>query len=334
MMRIFASLVALSLMASCSNAAFAQPAPTEDARLLPYAQPSQLVDIRGRRINLHCSGEGTPTIVLMAGLSSWSAVWYKVQPEIAKRTRVCAFDRASYGFSDPPPRPQILPDVVNDLHETLKSAHAGDPYVLVGHSLGGLEARLFAQKWPQEVVGMVLVDSSPAAELLIEANEPESDESKAGERYATVKLTCVMLAARGQLRPDDPIYPECSLGLPSDAPAAFRNVASRFWTADYAAAMLSQLSSLRTHRYDSVDRLRLGDRPLIVLSADVSSYNSAFWKGYAKKWFAQHKALARMSSRGMHRIIKGAGHMIQLDKPEVIVDAVEEVLRKLSVNKP
>ena len=141
-----------------SNVTLAQPTPApstvEDQRMLPYVKPGQLVNIGGRRINLHCTGAGGPTVILMAGLFSWSVVWYKTQPVTAKTTRVCAFDRAGYGFSDPGPRPQIISDVVDDLHAALSTGSIPGPYVLVGHSLGGIEARLYAQRWPKEVVGM------------------------------------------------------------------------------------------------------------------------------------------------------------------------------------
>jgi pimeloyl-ACP methyl ester carboxylesterase len=160
--------VLASLLLSIGDVVLAQPklapAMAEDQRLLPYVEPGQLVDIGGRRINLYCTGAGGPTVILMAGLSSWSPVWYKTQPVVAEKTRVCAFDRAGYGFSDPAPQPQILADVVDDLHAALKAGSLPGPYVLVGHSLGGMEARLYAQRWPKEVVGMVLVDTSPARE--------------------------------------------------------------------------------------------------------------------------------------------------------------------------
>src|SRR6516225_10965643 len=108
-LRVIAALAAAALL-FIDEVVLAQPNSTptsaEDQRFLPYVQPGQLVDIGGRRINLHCAGSGSPTVILMAGLFSWSVVWYKTQPVIAQRTRVCAFDRASYGFSDPAPRPQ------------------------------------------------------------------------------------------------------------------------------------------------------------------------------------------------------------------------------------
>jgi pimeloyl-ACP methyl ester carboxylesterase len=312
----------------------AAPAMTEDQRLLPYVEPGQLVDIGGRRINLHCTGAGGPTVILMAGLSSWSPVWYKTQPVIAERTRVCAFDRAGYGFSDPAPRPQILSDVVDDLHTALKAGSIPGPYVLVGHSLGGIEARLYAQRWPKEVVGMVLVDTSPAGEGLIDEDQPGFDEVSGRESYAAERLHCAFLAARGPLEPSRPEYKDCSLPLPSDTPAAFRKAWPQFFTAYYAADQVSLMSSLYTHRYDSVDHRRLGAMPLVVLSTEYS-WNSGtpagvwFHRSYSKVWIALHEALAHLSSRGVHRIITGSGHEIQLDKPQAVIDAVDEVLRQL-----
>jgi pimeloyl-ACP methyl ester carboxylesterase len=337
-LRAILAALAAALLLSISDIVFAEPtsvpAVAEDMRLLPYVKPGQLVDIGGRRINLHCTGIGRPTVILMAGSLSWSFTWYKTQPEIAKSARVCAFDRASYGFSDPAPQPQILLDTVSDLHAALKAADVPGPYVLVGHSLGGLEARLFAQRWPQEVAGMVLVDTSPAAEALIEVNQPYYDAGDSMESYTSKQLKCVLLEAHGPLDLSSPEYEHCSIGpLPVDTPDALRKIWPSFFTADHAAAQLSLISSLFTHRYDSADHLHLGDKPLVVLSADVgwdlSGPTGSFWRTYRKRWFAQHEALAHLASRGVHRVIEHSRHQIQLDKPQAVVDAVEEVLREL-----
>jgi pimeloyl-ACP methyl ester carboxylesterase len=327
-----------ALLLSIGDVVLAQPTPApsvaEDQRMLPYVEPGQLVDIGGRRINLLCTGAGNPTVILMAGLFSWSVVWYKTQPVIAQKTRVCAFDRAGYGFSDPGPRPQILSDVVDDLHAALNAGPIPGPYVLVGHSLGGIEARLYAERWPKEVVGMVLVDTSPAGEGLIDENQPGFDEVIGRESYAADMLHCAFLAMHGPFEPSSSEFKGCSAALPSDTPAAFRAIAPQFFTTYYFADKVSLMSSVYTHRYDSVDHRRLGAMPLVVLSAEYSWGESGTPKGvwfqqsYSKIWMALHEALAHLSSRGAHRIIKGSGHEIQLDKPQAVIDSVDEVLRE------
>jgi len=311
------------------------PAMAEDQRILPYAEPGQLIDIGGRRINLHCMGAGNPTVVLMSGLFSWSVVWYKTQSVIAQQTRVCAFDRAGYGFSDPGPRPQIVSDVVEDLHAALKAGTIPGPYVLVGHSLGGIEARFYAQRWPDEIVGMVMVDTSPAGEGLIDENQPGFDEMTGRERYAANMLHCAFLVENEPLDQSKPEFKGCSATLPGDTPAAFRKVLPRFFSAYYFADKVSLMSSVYTHRYDSVDQRRLGAMPLVVLSSEYSWGDKGtpagtwFQQSYVKIWLARHKALAHLSTRGVHRVIEGAGHEIQLDKPQAVIDAVNDVLRQL-----
>jgi pimeloyl-ACP methyl ester carboxylesterase len=338
-LRAILAALAATLLLIISDIVLAQPKPApataEDQRLLPYVEPGQLVDIGGRRINMHCTGIGGPTVILMAGLFSWSAVWYKTQPAIAQITRVCTFDRASYGFSDPAPRPQILSDVVDDLHTALKAGSIPGPYALVGHSLGGIEARLYAQRWPKEVAGMVLVDTSPAGEGLINEDQPGFDEVIGRESYAADMLHCAFLVANGPLEPSRPEFKDCSSALPSDTPTAFRKAWPQFFTAYYFADKVSLMSSVYTHRYDSVDHRRLGAMPLVVLSTEYSWGESGTPAGV---WFHRSTRRSgllctrpwRTSPRVAYtRIIKGSGHEIQLDKPQAVIDAVDEVLRQL-----
>jgi pimeloyl-ACP methyl ester carboxylesterase len=330
-------ILAAALLSS-GNVVLALPQPTpavaEDKRMLPYVEPGQLVNIGSRRINLLCTGDGGPTVILMAGLFSWSVVWNKTQPVIAQKTRVCAFDRAAYGFSDPASRPQIISEVVEDLHTALKAGSIPGPYVLVGHSLGGLEARVYAQRWPEQVAGMVLVDTSPAGEGLIDENQPDFDEAAGNESYAADMLHCAFLATHGTLDPSSSEIKDCTATLPIDTPAEFRNIWLKFFTADYFADKVSLMSSLYTHRYDNADHHRLGAMPLVVLSIQ-HPWNTGTPAGvrldqsYGKIWNARHRELARLSTRGVHRMIKDSGHEIQLDKPQAVIDAVDEVLRQL-----
>jgi pimeloyl-ACP methyl ester carboxylesterase len=123
------------------------------------------VDIGGRTLNIDCSGEGTPAVIIMPGPGGrfggyGGHNWRKVQPEIAKLTRFCWYDRAGEGWSDPPPVPRTSVSIANDLHELLLRTPVPGPYILVGHSIGGDFARIYAGRFPSEVAGLVLVDSS------------------------------------------------------------------------------------------------------------------------------------------------------------------------------
>jgi pimeloyl-ACP methyl ester carboxylesterase len=123
------------------------------------AAPGRLVDVGGRKLHFYCTGQGGPTVILEAGAGSFSIDWALVQPEVAKTTRVCSYDRAGYGWSDPGPKEDTVEQVVHDLETALKNVGEHPPYVLVGQSLGGLFARWYQHEHPDQVVGMVLVDT-------------------------------------------------------------------------------------------------------------------------------------------------------------------------------
>jgi pimeloyl-ACP methyl ester carboxylesterase len=126
-----------------------------------YTRPQKLVGVEpGRRLNLYCTGSGSPTVVFESGLGDGTRVWGLIQPSIAKHTRACSYDRAVLGFSDPPTRPSTSANMVDDLHRLLRTAHVKPPYVLVGSSLGGMNVKLFAESYLSEVAGLVFVDAS------------------------------------------------------------------------------------------------------------------------------------------------------------------------------
>lgn len=183
---------------------------------------------------------------------------------------------------------------------------------------------------------MVLVDSALAGEGLIDENQPGFDEVIGGESYAADMLHCAFLVANGPLDPSRPEYNDCTsaTALPSDTPAAYRSIWPQFFTAYYFADKVSLMSSVYTHRYDSADHRRLGAMSLRVLSIENAWNNGTpagakFNRSYSKVWTALHQDLARLSSRGVHRIIKDSSHQIELDKPQAVIDAVDEVLREL-----
>lgn len=171
--------VILMLIAGTARADARQATP-ESSPVVVGPEFAERIDIGGRDLFLHCTGEGSPTVILEAGFGDTSGIWDKVQPEIARTTRVCSYDRAGLGQSDPPPTEvRAFGEVVADLHALLAAAGVPAPSVLVGHSIGGLFVRLYAGTYPEEIAGLVLVDGvSPGAfELgLIPRSSPQDPE--------------------------------------------------------------------------------------------------------------------------------------------------------------
>src|SRR5882757_10808283 len=126
---------------------------------LLYAQPGQLVSVNGFRLNLYCTGSGSPTVVFDSGFLDWAPAWSTVQPQIAKWTRACSFDRAGAGFSEPGPMPRTSVRIAKELHAALDRAGITGPFILVGHAFGGDNVRTFADLHMGEVAGLVLVDA-------------------------------------------------------------------------------------------------------------------------------------------------------------------------------
>ena len=157
MRRAAAGLAGLLLIVLLAGAAYQFVSSRRD--LLMHPPPGRLIDIGGYRLHLDCVGSGSPTVVFDAGGADDSLAWYKVQPEISQHVRACTYDRAGLGWSDPSPLPRTSRVIAIELHTLLQRAQVYGPYVLVGHSLGGMNVRMFAALYPQEIGGMVLVDS-------------------------------------------------------------------------------------------------------------------------------------------------------------------------------
>jgi len=156
--RIIIGLAVVAILLAAAGAAYQSLASALDRRSHPM--PGQLVDVGGYKMHIDCAGQGTPAVILESGLGDSLFSWQKVQPKIAQFTRVCSYDRAGLGYSDSSPRPRTSKDFAEELHALLHNAGIPAPYVLVGHSMGGFDVRLYTNFYRSEVAGMVLVDSS------------------------------------------------------------------------------------------------------------------------------------------------------------------------------
>jgi pimeloyl-ACP methyl ester carboxylesterase len=274
-----------------------------------YPPPGKLVDVGGYRLHIHCYGpEGAsvdgPTVVMDAGIGECSLGWSLVQPEIAKFARVCTYDRAGLGWSDSSPTARTSRQIVSDLHALLTNAGIEPPYVLVGHSFGGLNARLYASQFPEEVLGMVLVDS---------AHEDYPFRSPLLIRVGllTAPLGIPRLFA-GVVISENPIFDG-----DSKYPSAYRAIAN---STKYLNTVRREYSAAdESWGQGRTSKKSLGDRPLVVLLA--ASDHELF--PVARKL---QMDLASRSTEGKLIIVENTGHHIQHDQPETVVDAVRKVV--------
>lgn len=294
-----------------------------------HPAPGRLVEVDGRLMHIHCLGSGSPTVVIDAGNSSFSLEWMPLQVQMSQDLRVCTYDRAGYGWSEPGPEPRDGARAAAELHALLQAAGESGPYLLVGHSLGGVHVRMYAAQHPQDVTGLVLVDT--AYPLVI---TPEFEQQMAGSIgfYQVMGL----MTRTGVMRILGPLggegsLPETARKLPSELQEAYLNLLLD--PAQYAAAISEMKSLPKTFEQASqmLDQHGLGDLPLIVLTAGQTAApgSTPFAEQRipaSEQRIAQQNELAGTSTRGEQRIISESGHLVHLDAPQAVLQAVQNLI--------
>ncbi len=271
----------------------------------------------GHRINLRCIGRGAPTVLLEAGFGADSGAWFKVQPALSRQTRVCAYDRAGSGFSDLGPLPRDGATLARDLDQTLRVANIKGPYVVVGHSAGGLYARLFAARRPGDVVGLVLLD--PTVER--RAPRPQGDGLDGIRRRLQ---RCIATSAISpQPPPGDPQWSGCFSARSSErAVEIARNPET--WR-----GQLSELDNIFGRTSEQVARIGsvLHDVPMYVITASetAASAPTVPFGPPISVWEAQHQQLAAQSRHGFQTTVLSP-HLVMIARPEVVIAAVEAMV--------
>ncbi len=341
-------LVAFSVGLCCSaasHAAAAQGVVPETAFLSPHT----LVPIDGsRRLNLFCTGSGTPAVIMDSGLGGGMVFWRHVIIPISAFTQACVYDRAGYGFSDPATRPSDATNAVDDLHRLLKTGALPTPVVYVGHSLAGLFGLLFAGTYPSELAGAVLIDPSIAHQDTIMGGALTAAQRAAGDA-SIVKLrsdlkNCVSLARAGRLSPPKSKAAEFCVDQsnnPEKYGSALTSELVREWSlpGSNAPVFSEETTFMSVGGQKDVDSAELdathpsfGDKPVIVLTPAFKASAPADVKAGAALWSKQHDILAKLSSHGSNRVIQDTGHFIQIDQPNAVVDAVRTVVTEARAN--
>jgi pimeloyl-ACP methyl ester carboxylesterase len=323
--RVFWMFVALLIAVAASGATYQAVSERRDHKRFP--QVGRAIDAGGFSLNLNCTGAGRPAVILDSGLGIPAIGWQLVQPAIAKFATVCSYDRAGYGWSDPGPFPRTSREIASELHTLLRNAHVAPPYVLVGHSFGGFNVRLFHQLHPSEVSGVVFVDASQEDQELkmrrsiLNANAKDLRQL---QRMDSVMgfLIDLGIARAGMSR---------SLDVQKLPPDLRDELVYLQLQRKYMDAILSEESSFD----DSADQARgagtLSNKPVIVLTAGASTDIPGVPKEDSDEFFAQwvgelQPRLAHLSSRGRQIVLLNSHHLIPFEQPQAIVAAVQDVI--------
>lgn len=315
------------------TASLSKPAPTMIVTDPVYTQAQRLVDVdHKRRLNLYCRGTGSPTVVFESGLGDSSSSWGLVQPAIAAKTRACSYDRAGLGFSDPATRASTAKNIADDLHALLAAASIKPPYILVGHSAAGLSLRVYADLHINEVVGLVLVDPSHEDQWVREWQIGAPGQKEKFDASLVEQAKCLEAAKKGFVK-ETPIYKQCLDYVDEHVSPAINEAQKPIWaTAGWQAAFLSEMQSTPYASGDETRATRksFGDLPIIVLThaphAKQQSETQEQGNQRTLLWEELHSQIASMSTRGINIIVPNAGHYIQFDRPQIVIDAVNEAI--------
>jgi len=285
--------------------------------LRTHSPPGRLVDVNGYKMHLYCLGDGSPTVILESGLGDNWLSWYKVQPAVAKFTRVCSYDRAGVGWSDAQPEPPHSRNIALHLHSLLNNAGVKPPYVMAGHSLGGIHIRVYQNMYPSDVVGMVLVDSSHPDQKKRFPSKLMKWIALQGLEFKLTKLAMPL----GILR---------FFGLLcGDGPAEIRDMLRTVeCQTRWAETLVAEYDDFYGGTNEGSLTGSLGSMPLIVLSHDPEKggFPGIIGVDLAKQseiaWGQMQEELSHLSTKGNHVVAKGADHAIQIDRPDLVIDAV------------
>jgi len=317
--RIAIGLACAAIFLAFAGASYQFISTARDRRAYPV--PGKLVDLEGYKMHIDCTGQGSPAVILDSGLGDSYLSYHKVQPQIAQFARVCSYDRAGIGYSDSSSQPRTSRVMAEELHALLRAAGIAPPYILVGHSLGGYTVRLYASLYRNEVTGMVLIDASHPDQ---ENRFPPELKNMEGTWLREAEFLAYTM----------PFGIPRLLALCDDEPAQ-RAAECNWHTAREAVA---ELKAFPESAAQAAATSSLGDIPLAVLSHDPDKPSAELPPDLAKPtndaWEKMQGELSHLSTRGTRTIAKNSAHYIQIDRPDVVIEAIRKVVDQARAQQP
>jgi pimeloyl-ACP methyl ester carboxylesterase len=282
-----------------------------------YPPPGQLIDVGGHRLHLYCTGSGSPTVVLEPGGGASSSDLGWITPAVARDTRVCVYDRAGRGWSDPADGPQDGAHVAADLHTLLQRAQVPGPYVLAGHSFGGLYVQSFAAQFPDQVAGMVLLDST--------APKPGPAQTANTDPYNLIGRVAALSAASAHLGAGRLLNPFSYTTLPQRSRDEARAKSS---TASSLASSVEEYAVANTSMQQASALTSLNGKPLIVLTADEENND--------EQWQSKQDHMATLSTNSLHRHANATHASLLDDEADAAVasKAIHDVVVAVRTSRP
>ena len=268
----------------------------------PFKPPGRFINIGFQTMYVDCLGENKPTIIVDVGIAASSASWYKIAKELSKNTRICLYDRAGYGWSDSGRGERTTATIVHELKLLVKRAEIPGPYIMVGHSFGGFTARYFAAKFPEDVAGLVLVDSSHPEQIY--------------------RLSALDNQGKKPL----------ITGRDANAPADFSEFERKWYFLNSSRkatfAQMAELKYFKQSAYQVKHSGPLKDIPIAVLSRGISQLPELNGVSLENEWQDMQKDLLNLSKNSWHSIIVNSGHNIHEEAPAKIIENILEVIEK------